>query len=84
MDLDRIGKHFSFFQNTRCEYFPCHELDDISGFNCLFCFCPLYGLKECGGRYRYTTGGKKDCTGCALPHYRENYGLILERLGDSL
>lgn len=37
-------------------------------FNCLFCFCPLY-LKgaECGGNFRYTEKGVKDCSQCMFP-----------------
>lgn len=71
------GKHFSFFQNRECEYFPCHETDDEEGFSCLFCYCPLYALGEsCGGDFRYTYKGIKDCTGCVIPHKKENYGRI--------
>jgi len=80
MNLDWTGKHFSFYQNTQCEYFPCHVMDNTEGFNCLFCFCPLYGKKDCGGGHAYTQGGKKDCAGCVAPHMKDNYGLILERL----
>ena len=29
-----------FFQNTGCEYFPCHQGADPATFNCLFCYCP--------------------------------------------
>ena len=49
------GKHYSFFQNRDCEYFPCHQGADPENFNCLFCYCPLYALGEkCGGNFRYT------------------------------
>lgn len=73
----------SFFQNTECEYFPCHEGADENGFNCLFCYCPLYLLGDkCGGAFRYTAGGIKDCSGCLYPHKRENYKNICARLRD--
>ena len=43
--------HFAYFQNSRCEYFPCHKLPENGFFNCLFCYCPLYALGDkCGGR----------------------------------
>ena len=57
-------------------------LTDVQGvdpedFNCLFCYCPLYALGEdCGGGFRMLESGVKDCSGCALPHRRENYGKI--------
>ena len=71
------GKHYSFFQNTECEYFPCHRIADPARFNCLFCYCPLYMLgPDCGGNFRYTEKGIKDCTGCLIPHLPENYGRI--------
>lgn len=70
-----------FVQNRSCEYFPCHEGVDPDRFNCLFCFCPLYALGEnCGGSFRYTEEGIKDCSDCLLPHRRENHGDICERL----
>ena len=52
---DWHDKHYAFFQNTACEYFPCHETKFPERFNCLFCYCPLYALgKDCGGNFRYT------------------------------
>ena len=66
-DGPRAG--FSFFQNRTCEYFPCHEGVDADSFNCLFCYCPLYALGEaCGGDFRYTQSGVKDCTACTRLH----------------
>ena len=71
------GKHYSFFQNTECEYFPCHRIADPDCFSCLFCYCPLYMLgPRCGGNFRYTEKGIKDCTNCLIPHLPENYGRI--------
>ena len=74
------NKHFSFFQNRDCEYFPCHETNDPDNFNCLFCYCPLYALgRNCGGNFCYTESGIKDCSGCTVPHRKENYGRITEK-----
>jgi len=79
-DPDWKDKNFSFFQHTKCEYFPCHPIGDVSEFNCLFCYCPLYALgDECGGNFRYSPSGAKDCSLCVLPHRRGNYGMFLEK-----
>ncbi|MBQ8640020.1 MAG: cysteine-rich small domain-containing protein [Lachnospiraceae bacterium] len=78
-------KHYSFFKNSLCEYFPCHPTDDPENFNCLFCYCPLYLLGErCGGNFEYTENGIKSCGKCTFPHRRENYGAMMERYRDIL
>jgi Zn-finger protein len=62
-------KHYQFFQNRECEYFPCHTGVLEKDFNCLFCYCPLYMLgPDCGGNFTYNEKGRKDCTNCSLPH----------------
>ena len=74
------GKGYAFFSNRACEYFPCHPGADPENFNCLFCYCPLYCLgRSCGGAFRYTKDGYKDCTACSYPHRAENYGSIISR-----
>ena len=79
------GKHYSYFSNTRCEYFPCHPAADRENFNCLFCYCPLYMLgTECGGTFRYLPNGCKDCTDCLYPHLAENYDAVTMRYADIL
>lgn len=71
------GKHYAFFSNKECEYFPCHAGADPENFNCLFCYCPLYALGDkCGGNFRMTENGIKDCTNCQLPHKAQNYGYV--------
>ena len=73
-------RHYAFFQNRECEYFPCHRIADPDRFNCLFCYCPLYALgRDCGGNFRYKDKGIKDCTACLIPHLRENYGRIIDQ-----
>ena len=73
----------SFFQNTACKYFPCHKTDRPEEFNCLFCYCPLYALGDrCGGNFRYTAKGIKDCSGCLVPHSPGGYQRILSRFSD--
>ncbi|WP_320171301.1 cysteine-rich small domain-containing protein [Maridesulfovibrio sp.] len=68
-----------FFRNSSCRYFPCHKTKDDRKFNCLFCFCPLYHLEDCGGRYEMS-GGIKNCTQCRIPHTPEGYDYILDKL----
>ena len=78
---DWEGKGFSYFANRDCEYFPCHAGADPENFNCLFCYCPLYALGErCGGNFCMTVSGVKDCSGCTVPHRRDSYGYINEKL----
>lgn len=75
--------YYDFFQNKECEFFPCHAGADPEGFSCLFCYCPLYALGDkCGGNFTYTEKGIKDCSRCLVPHCRENYGRICEKLGE--
>ena len=70
-------RHYAFFQNRDCEYFPCHDTKHPEDFNCLFCYCPLYALGDkCGGNFRFLDSGIKDCSRCKLPHRRENFGYI--------
>lgn len=69
--------NYDFFQNTKCEYFPCHKTNDLQNFSCLFCYCPLYALgDQCGGNFTYMQSGVKDCSACLRPHKRENYESI--------
>ena len=78
-----MSEYYKFFQNKKCEYFPCHKGIPEKDFNCLFCYCPLYALKDkCGGNFRYTEKGIKDCTNCTLPHQRDNYDYIIGKFKD--
>ena len=78
-----MSQNYKFFNHKECEYFPCHKTNDPDNFNCLFCYCPLYALKDkCGGNFRYTDKGIKDCTNCTLPHRRDNYDYILGKFKD--
>ena len=74
-------EHYKFFQNTQCEFFPCHEGLDCAEFSCLFCYCPLYTLGDkCGGSFTYLENGIKDCSRCLKPHCRGNYDKIMEKM----
>ena len=73
---------YDFFQNRDCEYFPCHQNADAETFSCIFCYCPLYALGDkCGGNFSYTKEGIKDCSHCLIPHRRENYERVMEKMG---
>lgn len=73
--------NYNYFQHKTCEYFPCHKGADPETFSCLFCYCPLYALGDkCGGAFTYTEKGIKDCSGCLVPHRRENYERIVEKM----
>lgn len=77
--------HYKFNQNRKCEFFPCHKGINDADFSCLFCYCPLYALGDrCGGSFTYLENGIKDCSGCVRPHRRENYEVILEKMGQVL
>lgn len=70
-----------FFENTDCEYYPCHK--GIENINCLFCYCPMYHLKDCPGNPAYkekNDGQIKVCTNCTFPHEPDNYNTVIERI----
>lgn len=72
---------FKYFENIECKYYPCHKNEQ--NINCLFCYCPLYSLENCPGKYNYIdSNGKrfKECTNCTFPHKAENYDIIIELL----
>lgn len=78
-----MSENYKFHQHRDCEFFPCHETENPEEFNCLFCYCPLYALGEgCGGNFRYTEDGVKDCTGCMLPHSRGGYDYVMQHFED--
>jgi len=67
-----------------CEYYPCHK-NLCTGFNCDFCYCPLYNeaCEEFGGKPEWliTKCEKiKDCTNCILPHMPEFKEIKDERI----
>lgn len=73
----------TIFTKQDCPYFPCHKNADPADFNCLFCYCPLYALGEdCGGNFRYTKDGIKDCSSCLLPHTKDGFDHVLKGCGE--
>ncbi len=69
-------KKYKKFEHKECEYYPCHNLEDM---NCLFCFCPLY-FAECNGNFKLTPKGIKDCSNCIKPHTKEGYDYIQKEI----
>ncbi len=67
-----------FFANTACRYYPCHKTE--GALNCLFCYCPLYFLTECGGDYTYTPQGVKNCVDCVKVHGEDSWEFVQRRL----
>lgn len=86
LDLqNQQSQNYKFFQNKNCENFPCHKIEKLEDFNCLFCYCPLYFLGEkCGGNFYYTKSGIKSCKNCNFPHERKNFDEINLRLKEIL
>ena len=78
---EQNSRHYAFYQNTQCEYFPCHKTAHPEDFNCLFCYCPFYLREKCPGAPKFLDiRGRivKDCSGCVFPHCPENYDVIIE------
>ena len=73
-------KAYRYFCNKECEYFPCHKNVEEDEFNCMFCYCPLYGLKDkCGGNFIYLENGIKSCINCGIPHSKKGYEYIMSK-----
>lgn len=71
---------YRYFRNEKCQYFPCHRGIDPEAFNCLFCYCPLDSVINCGGCYTITEHGMKDCSSCVYPHKPENYEQVVDKV----
>lgn len=77
-----MSERYKFIQHKQCEFFPCHKGVDEDKFNCLFCYCPLYALKDkCGGNFTYHND-IKDCTHCLIPHHKDNYENVVDKLSE--
>ena len=75
-----MENNYRFFENTACEFYPCHKGMEKGRFNCLFCFCPFYLVDNCPGNPTYIDGEKgkiRDCSNCLFPHIPENYDKII-------
>ena len=80
--LDEQGAT-SFFVNRGCRSFPCHNVPEDE-FNCMFCYCPLYDMEDCGGDYFINEKGVKNCKDCGFPHHRDNYPEVIRKLKEKM
>ncbi len=71
--------NYRFFSNKACQYFPCHQTITEETFNCLFCYCPLYYIPNCGGKFTLNKG-IKDCSQCLIPHSPKGYDYINRKI----
>ena len=78
----RIKNTHKYFKNIDCKYFPCHKIKNNGFFNCLFCYCPLFSDKNCGGKY-LLVNEIKDCSNCNIVHYKAGYKFIQSKLKKS-
>ena len=70
-----------FFRNVDCQYYPCHH--GVDELNCLFCYCPMYWVKDCPGTPEFIErDGRtiKKCANCVFPHIPENYDKVMTTL----
>ena len=76
-------KHCTYFVNRQCEYYPCHDVSDDK-FSCLFCYCPLYDVADCGGEFYTSEKGVKNCKNCGFVHDRDNYPKVIKKLKEKM
>ncbi len=74
-----MDNNYKFFRHENCEYFPCHKVKSDENFNCLFCYCPLYFLEQCGGNGKLVDG-VKDCSSCTIPHSENGYDYVVNKI----
>lgn len=80
MKFNFTTENYKFSQHKKCEFFPCHKIKNEDEFNCLFCYCPLYMLKDkCGGNFKYTKN-VKDCSDCLIPHSKGAYDFVMSKM----
>jgi Zn-finger protein len=56
-----------------------HKIKDEEKFNCMFYYCPLYPMENCGGNY-FLNNGIKVCTRCLIPHAVDGYQYINNKI----
>lgn len=73
--LQLTTEHYKGFLNEKCEFFPCHPLDEMQGVGCMSCYCPLYFI-QCPGKYTRLVDGRKDCSQCTIIHGKGGWEII--------
>lgn len=76
-----LENSYRFYTNKACQFLPCHDVESTEDFNCMFCYCPLYFLEDCGGNYEMKHG-IKDCGKCLIPHRPKGYDYINKKIGE--
>jgi Zn-finger protein len=76
------NQSYKFFQNKQCVYFPCHKGISTDKFNCMYCFCPQYLIKDCIGKPKWVGHFNKikDCSNCLVNHGPNSYEAIVEKV----
>lgn len=74
---------YKFYNNKGCHYLPCHKVNNVDEFNCMFCYCPLYFFDECGGNYK-DKSGIKDCSDCLIPHSPKGMIISIKKLREQI
>lgn len=81
-------QNWKHLQDTKCEFFPCHKLDDPSKFNCRFCYCPAFLIDNCpgieGGYAVILENGYKDCSACTINHNVDTFNVILDAVDNEV
>ena len=75
---------YKYFENTDCEFYPCHKTVGSGGHNCLFCYCPFHADGECPGSPKYLPNDIKDCSDCTFIHDPRNYEKIISEINRRL
>lgn len=73
-----------WFRNDDCEYYPCHIGIDHDSFSCKYCFCILFHIDDCGGKFSILPNGMKDCSDCKFPHQKENNDIIINKIRERI
>jgi tRNA(Arg) A34 adenosine deaminase TadA/Zn-finger protein len=80
VSMDAKKADCSYFSNVDCEYYPCHGMENQ---NCLFCYCPLYLVADCGGNFS-AAGGARDCSSCRIVHDEGGWEYVQKKLGETV
>lgn len=78
--MDAKKADCSYFSNSGCEYYPCHGIENQ---NCLFCYCPLYLVADCGGNFSLA-GGARDCSRCGIVHDEGGWEYVQKKLAKTV
>jgi len=81
-----VDNSYKYYENKGCMFFPCHPgLYKNKGLhNCLFCYCPLFFIDDCGGNFinidRPDGTVMKDCSPCTKNHGENSHEFVVRKL----